>query len=63
MGKPLVYTETLRRAALAIGGEENLARALKLPQAQVHRWLNGDEPPPVEIYHQALDVLISTGAS
>lgn len=63
MGKPTVYAEALRRAATAIGGEEKLALALNAPQEQVRRWLSGEEPPPFAVYHQALDLLISTGAS
>ena len=63
MGKPTVYTETLRRAATAIGGEAKLAHSLQVPETQVRRWLRGEEPPPLAIYHKALDVLISTGGS
>jgi hypothetical protein len=62
MGKPTVHTEALRRAANAVGGEAGLAQALRVPVAQVHRWLQGDEYPPTAIYHEALDLLISTGA-
>jgi len=62
MGKATVYTEALRRAATAMGGEERLAHALEAPVAQVHRWLEGGEYPPTEIYHKVLDLLISTGA-
>jgi len=63
MGKPLVYSETLRRAANAIGGEANLARAWRVPEAKVRAWISGAEPPPIERYHEALDLLISTGAT
>jgi hypothetical protein len=62
MGKATVYTEALRRAANAIGGEARLSDALDVPVAQVHRWLEGGEYPPTEIYHKVLDLLISTGA-
>ena len=62
MGKQTVYTEALRRAASAMGGEARLADALQVPLAQVHHWLEGTEQPPTEIYHAVLDLLISTGA-
>lgn len=62
MAKQTVHTEALRRAAAAMGGEARLANALDVPVAQAHRWLAGDEYPPTEIYHKALDLLISTGA-
>lgn len=63
MGRPTVYTEALRRAAAAIGGEQRLAIALKLPKDQIERWLSGEEAPPMAVYHQALDLLIGTGAA
>ena len=62
MGRATVYTEALRRAATAIGGEQRLAQAFEAPQEQIHRWLTGEEPPPLDAYHKALDLLISTGA-
>ena len=63
MGKPTVYTEALRRAASAIGGEERLASALNLPEPNVRSWLSGEESPPLDVYHKALDLLISTGSN
>jgi hypothetical protein len=63
MGKPTIYAEALRRAAYAMGGEERLARALGIPEVKVHRWVSGEEPAPLDAYHKALDLLISTGAS
>jgi hypothetical protein len=58
-----VYTQTLQRAAKAVGGEARLARALKVPRSQARRWMAGQEEPPVAIYHRALDLLIATGAN
>jgi hypothetical protein len=63
MGQPTVYTEALRRAASAIGGEARLAQAFSTPEEQIHRWVSGAERPPTDIYHKALDLLISTGAN
>jgi len=62
MGNATVHTETLRRAASALGGEAGLARALHQSADQVHRWLKGDDYPSTEVYLQALDLLIATGA-
>ena len=61
MGLPTVHTETLQRAAAAVGGEERLAKALHVPPEQARRWLSGSEYPPIEVYHKALDLLIGTG--
>jgi hypothetical protein len=58
-----VYTETLHRAAKAVGGEARLASALKVPRALARRWVAGEERPPVAIYQKALDLLIATGAN
>lgn len=63
MGKPSIYSEALRRAAYAMGSEERLAHALGIPEVKVHRWLSGEEAAPLDVYHKALDLLISTGAS
>ena len=63
MGKPPVYTEALRRAAYAMGGEERLANALGVPEEKVRTWLSGAEAAPLDAYHKALDLLISTGGS
>jgi hypothetical protein len=62
MGKTTVHTETMRRAAAALGGEAGLARALRIPAEQARRWLKGDDYPPTEVYLRALDLLIATGA-
>jgi hypothetical protein len=61
VAKP-AYTETLRRAAIAIGGAKNLARALRAPETRVQRWLDGEERPSLKVYQKALDLLIATGA-
>jgi hypothetical protein len=63
MERLTTHTETLRRAAAAIGGEARLAKALRIRRPQARRWLAGEEYPPVEIYHRALDLLIAVGAS
>ena len=38
-----------------------LAKALEVAPEQARRWLSGDEYPPTDIYHKALDLLIGTG--
>ena len=61
MRRSTVHTETLRRAAAAIGGEAALAKALGVPAEQAQRWLAGDDYPPTDVYQKALDLLIATG--
>lgn len=62
MGMPNARTRTLQRAALAIGGEERLAEVLHVPAEQARRWLTGQDYPTTKVYHQALDLLVGTGA-
>lgn len=62
MGKPTVHTEALQRAAAALGGEERLAGALRVPVEQVQRWISGEEYPPTAMYQKALDLLIGIGS-
>lgn len=62
MGMATVHTETLRRAAALVGGEAGMARAFDVPCEQARRWLSGEEYPPTEIYHKALDLLIGVGS-
>jgi hypothetical protein len=51
------YKRTLRQAADAVGGEANLAVALKTSPDALRRWLSGEESPPMPIYLAALDLV------
>jgi hypothetical protein len=62
VGKPTVYADALTRAALAVGGDAQLAAALDVPVAEVRQWLSGKAYPSTEIYQKALDLLIGTGS-
>ena len=62
MGKPTVYADTLARAAVAVGGEARLATALRVPVADLRRWLRGEVYPETEVYQKALDLLVGTGS-
>ena len=52
-----VYTETLACAAKTIGGSARLAEFLRVPRVHLARWLAGEEPPPQEVFLDALDVI------
>jgi hypothetical protein len=62
MGKPTVYADTLARAAVAIGSEKRLAKALRVPLADLRDWLHGTAYPSTQIYQDALDLLIAIGS-
>jgi hypothetical protein len=51
------YTETLSFAAATIGGPGRLAQFLNVSRARVMRWLAGEEPPPDQVFLDALDVI------
>lgn len=51
------YASTLRQAAELLGGEENLANALKVSPEALRPWLKGEEPPPIEVHLATLDLL------
>jgi len=52
-----VYTETLACAAATVGGTARLAESLKVPTGRLASWLAGEEPPPQEVFLDALDVI------
>jgi len=56
-----VSVETLTHAAEITGGKERLARALQAPMVRVEQWLSGNEPVPMSVFMEALD-LIADGA-
>jgi DNA-binding transcriptional regulator YdaS (Cro superfamily) len=47
----------LQRAAEAMGGDENLARALGVTPGQLQRWSSGAEAPSIAIFCAALDIV------
>ena len=51
------YARTLRQAAEVAGGEAELAAALDVPPEALKRWLEGAEPPPMEVHLAALDLI------
>jgi hypothetical protein len=51
------YARTLRNAAHSAGGAERLAALLDVPARTVEMWLRGEQPPPLEAFLAALDVV------
>ena len=45
-----------------LGGREELARALQVPQAEVDRWILGEKKPPREVFLRVVDILIEDSA-
>ena len=50
--------QTLAVAASLVGGAEELAKVLGVPENTVGAWLEGKEDPPGEMFLRALDVIL-----
>jgi hypothetical protein len=57
---PAVGAPTLRRAAEILGGRERLRRYLKVSALSLAVWMAGAEPPPVDVFLKAVDVIAET---
>jgi hypothetical protein len=53
-----VYARTLHRACEMLGGLDALSRHLGVPAATLARWIGGGEPPPLEVFLKAVDVVL-----
>ena len=53
-----VYARTLHRACEILGGVSQLATHLEVRDADLKRWLDGDEDPPLEVFLAAVDVVL-----
>ena len=54
---PTVYVRTLQRAAELVGGEEALARRLKVTPSHLALWLHGIVSPPCDYFLKAADIV------
>ena len=54
---PTVYARTLGRAAECVGGEEELARRLKITPSHMALWIRGVVNPPLDVFLQAVDII------
>jgi hypothetical protein len=53
-----VYARALHRACLVLGGIAQLAKHLDASQADVQRWLRGEERPPEPIFAAAVEIVL-----
>ena len=53
-----IYARTLHRACEVLGGLDALSRHLNVPAAPLARWIGGAEPPPLEVFLAAVDVVL-----
>lgn len=57
MSDDSIYARTLWRALELLGGEEKLARHLRVPASELREWLTGMEVPPMAYFLMAVDVV------
>jgi hypothetical protein len=53
-----VYSRTLQKAAELIGSRQKLARHLRVPLAELEKWIAGTAVPPTGTFLKAVDVVI-----
>jgi hypothetical protein len=55
-----VYPRVLPRACQILGGVDQLAGHLRVSAGVVHKWLEGDDVPPSNIFLHAVDLVLPT---
>lgn len=58
-----VYARTLQKAAELIGSRQKLARHLRVPLAELEKWIAGTALPPTGSFLRAVDVVIDATAA
>jgi hypothetical protein len=53
-----VYSRALHRACLILGGVVQLAKHLEATEADLRRWMGGEEQPPERVFLQAVEVML-----
>jgi hypothetical protein len=53
-----VMSRTFQKAAELVGGQKNLARRLRVPLAELQKWIAGGGSPPMAIFLKAVDVVL-----
>lgn len=58
-----VYSRTMQKAAQLAGGDKKLARYLRVPLAEVQKWIAGRDTPPTQSFLKAVDLVLEQTAS
>ena len=53
-----VYSRTFAKAVELLGGRKPLARELRVPLADLERWIAGAAKPPLQIFLKAIDLVL-----
>ena len=57
-----VYSKTFAKAAELLGGEKALARELRVPAADLNKWIAGSAKPPLSIFLRVIDLVLDETA-
>ena len=53
-----VYSRTLQKAAETAGGQKKLARLLRVPLAELEKWIADKDKPPMAVFLKAVDLVL-----
>lgn len=53
-----VYSRTLQKAVELSGGQKKLARYLRVPLADLEKWIAGADTPPINVFLRAVDFVL-----
>jgi len=53
-----VYSRALQKAAELIGGQPKLCRYLRVPAAELQKWIDDKAVPPIGIFLRVVDLVI-----
>lgn len=57
-----VYSRTFQKAAELSGGLKKLARILRVPAADLEKWIAGNAAPPLPTFLKAIDLVLDETA-
>jgi hypothetical protein len=52
------FARTLHRACVILGGADDLARHLGVPEASLRKWMEGREEPPQMVFLAAIEIIL-----
>jgi hypothetical protein len=53
-----VYSRTLQKASELIGGHAKLCRELRVPAADLEKWIADKAVPPIGVFLRAVDLIL-----
>jgi hypothetical protein len=53
-----IYGRTFQKAAELCGGQKKLARLLRVPLADLEKWIAGTDKPPINVFLKAIDFVL-----